>query len=100
MVTVECPPGSPAGSIRQSPSCFVPTFEVLDVAGDTIYTIEGPHRCLCRFANRCCCCPAKKCLCFICGPADVEFDICSEKEGGKQVSSLDYLQEQYVNNKK
>ena len=40
-VTVECPPGSPAGSITQSVSCFVPNFDINDAAGNTVYRLDG-----------------------------------------------------------
>ena len=40
-VTVECPPGSPAGSNTQSVSCFVPNFDINDAAGNTVYRLDG-----------------------------------------------------------
>ena len=38
---VECPPGTAAGSIEQSVSCFVPTFDINDASGNAIYRLDG-----------------------------------------------------------
>uniref|UniRef100_F7A786 Phospholipid scramblase n=2 Tax=Ciona intestinalis TaxID=7719 RepID=F7A786_CIOIN len=52
-INVESPVGTPLGTIRQSQSCWVPMYEILDANEQKVFDIEGP----------CCVCPGPCCTC-------------------------------------
>ena len=62
-MSVECPPGEPAGHVEQSLSVFKPSYVIKNRLEEEVYLVEGPTS-LCSCLIACCHCCASRDIVF------------------------------------